>query len=357
LHRQFAGRGKNQRTRTAALAALFSAAVGHEQLDERSPKRDGLSGTRASTSKDVTTSEDVRNGRGLNRERCNRTEFEQSGFDVTTQSEVAEGYAVDILRSGGHRLQAIEHDVVAGFVKRFFVARGIEVRVAAGRTFVSSETIVTRGTVIPCRTVVANGSRVTREAVGPRSAVVSDRATVITCWAVVAHGATVITSGAVVANGTRIPRKTVGSRGTVITSRTVITDGTGVPRRAVVASFVTGRANRTVKLALGIDVASFADGSTVAEGKLVSRSTVSAVRSRSSVITRGAIGAGGAVIANRTVVTRRASGSRRSSGRIRPTESALFLRRGFARIEVLSAASRGRGVSRHQNASWLVQIS
>jgi hypothetical protein len=248
-------------------------------------------------------------------------------------------------------LQAIEHNVVTGLVERLLVARRIEIRVAAGGTLVASETVVTRSAVIPCRTVVANGTRVTREAIGPRGAVVSDGATVIACGTIITCGTTVI------ASGTGITREAVGPRGAVIPRRAIIPNGTRIPCRTVVAALVTSRANGTVKLALGIDVASFANRSTISEGELVARSTISPVRSRSSVIARGAVGTRRTVIANRTVVARRASGSRRSSGRVRPTESALFLRRGFARIEVLSAASRGRGVSRHQNASWLVQIS
>jgi hypothetical protein len=254
-------------------------------------------------------------------------------------------------------LQAIEHNVVTGLVERLVVARRIEIRVAAGGTVVASETVVTRSAVIPCRTVVANGTRVTREAIGPRGAVVSDGATVIACGAIVAHRSTVIPSWSVITSRTGITREAIGPRGAVIPRRAIIPNGTRIPCRTVVAALVTSRANGTVKLALGIDVASFANRSTIAEGELVARSTISPVRSRSSVIARGAVGTRRTVIANRTIVARRTSGSCRSSGRVRPTESALFLRRGFARIEVLSAASRGWGVRRHQNASWLVQIS
>jgi hypothetical protein len=276
--------------------------------------------------------------------------LQERGFDVATQSEIAERHAIDVIGGSGHCLKSLEYDVFARLVKRLLVTRRIEIRVAAG------------GTIISCRSVV------TREAI-------FSGATVIACWATVVACGTIITCGAERTIGAIGARCAVIAHGTRPTSNAFVTSWSIIANWTGVTSFIPGSSNGTVELALGIHVAAFANGTTIAEGVFVSRGAVRAVRARSAVITSGT---GTSVIANRTLVTRgtRSTGvsvvarrtcvadwsvvtctTRRTACTCRTigaAETALFLRRGITRDEVLSAAFRGWGVAGHQNAFWLV---
>ncbi len=69
LQGELTGRSEDERTGLATHLALLAAAVLHELLDERRTEGDGLAGARAATSEHVLAGDDIRDGRGLDRER------------------------------------------------------------------------------------------------------------------------------------------------------------------------------------------------------------------------------------------------------------------------------------------------
>ena len=129
-------------------------------------------------------------------------------------------------------------------------------------------------------------------------------------------------------------------------------------RTTVVTTVVACRTSGAIELGLRIHVATFANGAAVAERELVARCAIGAIRARSTIVTGGTVvanGTGSTVITCGACVTGRTSRSASAARCIGATEAALLLRGRVARYEVLSAAFRGRGVTGHQNAFWLVQ--
>ena len=109
---QFTRRRKNQRARQATLCSAFSATVFHQSLDERRTESDRFAGTGTTASENVSTREDIGNGRRLNRERRGCTEFRERLGNVAAQAEVLKRNADNVIGCGCHGLKTFEDDVL-----------------------------------------------------------------------------------------------------------------------------------------------------------------------------------------------------------------------------------------------------
>ena len=172
---------------------------------------DRLAGAGLAATEHVFSGEHVGDGRGLDRERAERSHRLQLAHDVVAETEVLERHTLDLDRGDGLGLEALEHDVVDRSVSGggAIVALRVEVRatvvaalraVAVRRTLGASRAVtVGRAVVAALGTVTVRGTLAALRTVTIRRTLRASRAVTIGRTVVAALGTVTVggTLGAV----------------------------------------------------------------------------------------------------------------------------------------------------------------